>query len=131
MRKKKQVGALPIRRTKRGETQVLLVTTRGKNRSWIIPKGCRSKRLCDKHAAAREAREEGGVVGHIRSQPIGVFTHRKRNGQANKIKVFQLDVGREERNWPEKKQRERRWVRPRQAKRLVRDPTLRRIIEEA
>jgi 8-oxo-dGTP pyrophosphatase MutT (NUDIX family) len=131
MRKKKQVGALPVRRTKQGETQILLVTTRGKNRRWILPKGGRSKRLCDKDAAAREAREEGGVVGRIRSQPMGVFTHRKRNGQTKKIRVFQLDVDREQSNWPEKKQRKRRWVRPRQAKRLVRDPTLRRIIEEA
>jgi hypothetical protein len=42
---KKQIGVLPVRHHQRGQTQVLLVTTRGKNPRWIIPKGGRSKRL--------------------------------------------------------------------------------------
>jgi 8-oxo-dGTP pyrophosphatase MutT (NUDIX family) len=128
--KKKQVGALPVRRNKRGKAEVLLVTTRGKFGSWIIPKGNGSKRLRDKDAAAREASEEGGVSGHLRSRPMGMFTHRKRNGKVKKIKVFRLDVKRVEREWPEKKQRKRLWTSPRRAKRLVRAPKLRRIIEQ-
>jgi 8-oxo-dGTP pyrophosphatase MutT (NUDIX family) len=131
MSKKKQVGALPVRRTKQGKTQVLLVTTRGKDPHWIIPKGGRSKGLRDKDAAAREAREEAGVAGDTRSRPMGEFTHRKRNGQTKKIKVFRLEVKYEKADWPEKKQRKRRWTRPRQARRLVRDPMLRRIIQRA
>jgi 8-oxo-dGTP pyrophosphatase MutT (NUDIX family) len=130
-RKKKQIGALPVRRNKHGKPEVLLVTTRGKHPRWIIPKGGRSKRLQDKDAAAREASEEGGVRGRMRSQPVGVFTHRKRNGAAKKIKVFRLDVEREQRDWPEKNQRQRRWTSPRRAKSLVKGPTLRRIIEQA
>jgi 8-oxo-dGTP pyrophosphatase MutT (NUDIX family) len=131
MAKKKQVGALPVRRNKRGKAEVLLVTTRGKGGRWIIPKGGRRKRLRDKDAAAREACEEGGVTGHVRSRPVGIYTHRKRNGQAKKIKVFRLDVHREQREWPEKSQRRRRWTSPRQAKRLVRASKLRRIIDQA
>ena len=131
MAKKKQVGALPVRRNKRGEAEVLLVTTRGKSGRWIIPKGHPSKRLKDKQAAAREASEEGGVTGHTRTQPIGTFTHRKRNGEANKVKVFRLDVERDERDWPEKKQRKRRWTSPRRARKLVEAPSLRRLIEQA
>jgi 8-oxo-dGTP pyrophosphatase MutT (NUDIX family) len=130
-RKKKQIGALPVRRSKRGKPEVLLVTTRGKRPRWIIPKGGRSKRLRDKDAAAREASEEGGVRGRMRSRPVGVFKHHKRNGSTKKIKVFRLEVEREQRNWPEKNQRKRRWTSPRRAKRLVEAPTLRRIIEQA
>jgi 8-oxo-dGTP pyrophosphatase MutT (NUDIX family) len=128
--KKKQIGALPVRRNKRGKAEVLLVTTRGKRTRWIIPKGDHSKRLRDKDAAAREASEEGGVRGRIRSRPMGVFTHRKRNGKSKKIKVFRLDVRREQRRWPEKNQRKRLWTTPRRAKRLVKAPTLRGIIDK-
>jgi 8-oxo-dGTP pyrophosphatase MutT (NUDIX family) len=128
-KKKKQAGALPVRRNKRGKAEVLLVTTRGKHPRWIIPKGRRSKRLRDTDAAAREATEEGGVQGRMASQPVGVFTHRKRNGAAKKIKVFRLRVECQERDWPEKNERKRLWARPRRAKRLVQATTLRRIID--
>jgi ADP-ribose pyrophosphatase YjhB (NUDIX family) len=125
----KQVGALPVRRDKRGKAKVLLVTTRGKHPRWIIPKGHRSKRLQDRDAAAREATQEGGVKGRTKSRPLGVFTHRKRNGAVKQIKVFWLDVEREQGDWREKDQRKRRWASVRKAKKLVEAPTLRRIIE--
>jgi 8-oxo-dGTP pyrophosphatase MutT (NUDIX family) len=130
-RKKKQIGVLPVRQNKRGKAEVLLVTTLGKYPRWIIPKGGRSKRLRDKDAAAREASEEGGVRGRMRSRAIGVFLHRKRNGAAKKIKVYRLDVNRQQRDWPEKKQRKRRWTSPRRAKRLVEAAALRRMIGQA
>jgi 8-oxo-dGTP pyrophosphatase MutT (NUDIX family) len=130
-KKRKQVGALPVRQNKHGKPEVLLITTRGKRLRWIIPKGGRSKRLLDRDAAAREATEEGGVKGKVRSRPVGFFTHRKRNGTVKKIKVFRLEVEREHRHWPEKKQRKRRWATLRRAKRLVQAAKLRRIIEDA
>jgi 8-oxo-dGTP pyrophosphatase MutT (NUDIX family) len=130
-KKKKQIAALPIRRDKRGKAEVLLVTTRSKNPRWILPKGNRSKRLRDKDAAAREASEEGGVKGRMRSRAIGVFTHRKSSGAARKIKVFRLDVDTEQRDWPERKERKRLWTSPSRAKKMVRAARLRRIIEQA
>jgi 8-oxo-dGTP pyrophosphatase MutT (NUDIX family) len=129
-KRKKQIGALPIRRDQWGKAEVLLITTRSKRPRWIIPKGHRSKRLRDKDAAAREAAEEGGVKGRVRSRSIGAFTHRQSKGGAKKIKVFRLDVEREQRDWPEKKQRRRRWTSPRRAKKLVRTSSLRRIFEQ-
>ena len=130
-RNKKQVGALPIRRNKRGKAEILLITTRGKRPRWIIPKGCRSKRLSDNDAAAREAREEGGVSGDMTQRAIGIFTHRKRTGHTRKVKVFRLDVDREEHRWPEERQRQRLWTSPRRAKKLVRTQGLRRLIDLA
>jgi hypothetical protein len=80
--------------------------SRGKSDSWVVPNGGRSNKLKDKDAAARE----GGVTGKMKSRSVGEFTHRKRNGDGKKVKVFRLDVHREPRRWPEKKQRKRRWT---------------------
>ena len=61
----RQVAALPLRRSKKGALEILLVTSRTTGR-WIIPKGWPSKRIKDHKAAAREARQEGGVKGKIK-----------------------------------------------------------------
>ena len=89
MGKERQVGALPVRRRKNGKWEILLVTT--SSGRWIVPKGCRSKRLKDHHAAAREAQEEGGVGGkkHPARSENSPIT---RNGDLKKITVFRLDV---------------------------------------
>jgi 8-oxo-dGTP pyrophosphatase MutT (NUDIX family) len=68
-----QVGALCIRRRNNGSCQVLLITSRGTGR-WVIPKGWRAKGLKDHEAAAREAKEEAGVSGAVRSKPIGNYS---------------------------------------------------------
>jgi 8-oxo-dGTP pyrophosphatase MutT (NUDIX family) len=130
MKKEKQVGALPVRRTKDGTKKVLLVTTKGKRR-WIIPKGSRSHKLKDPEAAAREAAEEGGVKGKIKRRPIGDFELRKRNGDTKDIEVYRLDVEGPSRAWPENGLRKRKWVSPEKAKRLVKAPRLKRIIDQA
>lgn len=88
MKKKRGVGALPVRRQKNGHREVLLVTTRG-SCEWTIPKGHRSRSSL---AAAREAKEEGGVRGKIGSRPIGKFKQRKRNRKTNSVEVFPLKV---------------------------------------
>src|SRR3974390_952808 len=73
---RRQVAALPLRRTKSGALEVLLVTSRGTGR-WIIPKGWPSKRLRDRKAAAREAREEAGVKGKILPKARGLISWRQ------------------------------------------------------
>jgi 8-oxo-dGTP pyrophosphatase MutT (NUDIX family) len=123
----KQVGALPVRRNKRGQREVLLVTNRGKHR-WIIPKGWPSARLSDKKVAAREAVEEAGVRGRIRPQALGKYTHITRDGQQRLIKVYQLDVEHQLKRWPEQAERNRAWVSPKEARQLLKRSDLRRII---
>ena len=71
-----QVGALCVRISDDGTCQVLLVASRGTGR-WIIPKGWRAKRLKDHEAAAREAEEEAGVSGKMKSKPIGKYAYPK------------------------------------------------------
>jgi 8-oxo-dGTP pyrophosphatase MutT (NUDIX family) len=125
-----QVGALATRQ-KSGRLEVLLVTTRGPRERWIIPKGSRSRRIDDVDAAAREAEEEGGVLGTVEQQPIGKFRHRKRNGAAKEIEVYRLNVEEQKTHWREEKQRKRRWATRKEAKLLVTDPALRRIIDRS
>jgi len=127
MSKQKQVGALPLRRKKNGKWEILLVTT--SSGRWIVPKGCRSKRLKDHHAAAREAEEEGGVSGKIEPRALGKFTHCKRNGDLKKITVFRLDVDAERTHWREEKERKRAWLSPKKAKARVEHTKLRQIID--
>lgn len=128
----KQVGALPVRRSKNGALEVLLVTSRDTGR-WIIPKGWPSNRLKDSAAAAREARQEGGVTGKISSLPIGVYRYRKieRDGARTvDVQVFLLKVKSEKKRWSEQEQRHRAWFDVQSASRRVREPRLRRLILE-
>ena len=120
-----QVAALPIR-TKNGQLQVLLVTTRGCG-AWIIPKGGRSRKLNDAATAAREARDEGGVVGQVKSQPVGKYLHQRRDG-SHEVAVYELKVSSQRRKWPECRIRKRRWVTVKEACNLTSQPGLRNLL---
>ena len=58
---RRQCAALPLAEAG-GETLVMLVTSR-ETRRWVLPKGWAEKRLALHEAAAKEAFEEGGIVG--------------------------------------------------------------------
>jgi len=126
-----QVGALCVRRQHNGSCQVLLVTSRDTGR-WIIPKGWKAKHLKDHEAAAREAREEAGVSGKVRSTPIGNYIYRKvdqRGGRSLQVAVYLLRVRRERDHWREQDQRRRAWFGVREAVRQVRESKLRTLIK--
>lgn len=126
----KQVAALPVRKGVDGSLEVLLVTSRETGR-WVIPKGWPSKRLKDRDAAAREAREEAGVTGKINGKPIGAYRYRKVEPAGSRlldVTVYLLKVIREKKSWPERDQRQRTWFKPEVAARRVREPALRDLI---
>jgi 8-oxo-dGTP pyrophosphatase MutT (NUDIX family) len=126
----KQVGAIPLRKAETGELQVLLVTSRDTGR-WVIPKGWRSRRLKDSAAAAREAKQEGGVTGRITPAPIGQYRYRKRQGDTARtvdVEVFLLQVRKQKKRWTEQEQRRRAWFSLKTASRRVREPRLRSLI---
>lgn len=126
----KQVAALPVRKGEDGLLEVLLVTSRETGR-WVIPKGWPSKRLSDRDAAAREARQEAGVIGSIKSRPIGTYRYRKVQPDGTRlldVTVYLLKVEREKRSWPEKDQRQRSWFKADAAARRVREPSLQKLI---
>jgi len=128
--KAEQVGALCVRQQDNGSCQVLLVTSRDTGR-WIIPKGWRAKRLKDHEAAAREAAEEAGVAGKMKSRPIGNYSYPKtddRGTRSLRVAVFLLRVRQELDRWPEQRERRRAWFDVRQAVKEVGERELRKLI---
>jgi 8-oxo-dGTP pyrophosphatase MutT (NUDIX family) len=120
------VAALPLRLAKNGAIEILLVTSRDTGR-WIIPKGWTSKRLRDRKAAAREAREEAGVKGKIFREAIGTYRYIKRelgDGVLVEVRVFLLKVSKRCKRWPEKRERQRAWFDLKDAAGKVSDPEL-------
>ena len=128
---KRQIAALPFRRTAAGGIEVLLITSRETGR-FIIPKGWPMKRLSDPDAAAREAYEEAGVVGKVRRKPIGDYFYWKRLERMFeflKVEVYALEVREQREDWPEKNSRRCGWLSPKDAATLVDEPGLMALIQ--
>jgi len=126
----RQVAALPVRRSA-GRIEVLLVTTLDTGR-WVIPKGWPWPGVPDHEAAAGEAREEAGVEGIAFVEPVGRFIYgkRRKDGSAPEVRVdvYQLQVTRELRSWPEKKRRKRVWLTPGEAAERVQEEGLKDLL---
>ncbi len=123
-----QVGALCLQ----AETgRVLLVTSRGTGR-WIIPKGWPMDGRSVGGAALREAWEEAGVRGEVEETAFGRYSYDKKltkglsapvEVQVHLVRVEGLD-----KNFPERKQRQRRWFTPAEAAGLVDEAGLARLL---
>jgi 8-oxo-dGTP pyrophosphatase MutT (NUDIX family) len=125
-----QYAALPYRQKGKSSTEVLLVTSRRSGR-WIIPKGWPLKGKAPHNAAAREAHEEAGVIGKMNRRAIGSYSYKKRLKSGRVIvcvKVFGLQVKRQEESWPEKGERKVKWFSRTRAAKTVRDRGLGAII---
>jgi 8-oxo-dGTP pyrophosphatase MutT (NUDIX family) len=129
--KRVQYAALPYRSSSTYRTEVMLVTSR-ETRRWIIPKGWPQKGKMPHRSAAREAFEEAGVVGAVGSRPVGSFAYKKRfkDGRvvACEVQVFPLKVKRQRKQWPERRQRDVKWVSVQEAAKTVQEPELGAII---
>ena len=127
---RRQCAALPCR-VRDGELQVLLITSRGSGR-WVIPKGWAEGKVAPHLLAAREAYEEAGLVGRMEERPIGSYHYAKRlkSGRVAfcSVAVYRLEVERELDDWPERGEREKRWMPPAQAARLVAEADLAAIL---
>jgi 8-oxo-dGTP pyrophosphatase MutT (NUDIX family) len=129
--KRVQYAALPYRRKGKSPTEVLLVTSRETGR-WIIPKGWPAKGKSPHKSAAREAREEAGVVGRVKRRSVGAFSYQKRLKSGKvvpcEVQVFALKVKRQEARWLEKGERKLKWLPRTQAAKKVGDDVLGTII---
>jgi 8-oxo-dGTP pyrophosphatase MutT (NUDIX family) len=128
------IAALPFR-IESGNLQVLLVTSR-ETRRWVIPKGWPIRGLPPRGVAAREALEEAGLVGTIvGKRSIGSYHYAKRLPENHenlcRVKVFLLSVDHQLEDWPEKEQRECRWVTPEKAAHMVDEGGLAEILRAA
>ena len=127
-----QVAALPVRFADDGSPEVMLITSRETQR-WIIPKGWPMAGLNDSQAAAREAREEAGLVGRVEKRPVGSFSYWKRlpgHFAFCTACVYLLHVERQLKAWKEKGQRRCEWLPPEAAAELVEEPGLKAILSD-
>ena len=128
-----QVAALCYRQ-RNGGVEVLLITSLHTGR-WIVPKGWPMKGRNTGETAAAEAWEEAGVVAaRLGRNPLGAFRYTKRMrggaGMPCETIVFPIRVENLVDDFPQKDRRDRRWVSPEEAVRLVDEPGLRDIMKE-
>ncbi|WP_336056652.1 NUDIX hydrolase [Nitratireductor sp. CH_MIT9313-5] len=125
-----QVAALPWR-MREEQVEILLITSRDTGR-WVLPKGWPEGRETLSEAAAREAAEEAGVSGTISNREVGRYIYRKKQSSGIQMRcevaLFALEVSTIADIWPEKNERTRRWVRPREAGEMVRESDLAAIL---
>ncbi|MBI5165525.1 MAG: NUDIX hydrolase [Magnetospirillum sp.] len=109
-------------RVEDGHPLVALVTSRETKR-WILPKGQPEKGVPPCEVAEHEAYEEAGLTGKVKRRAFASFASTKRLKTGTEvpctIKVFLVEVRRELDVWPEKHERERRWVTPGEAALMV------------
>jgi 8-oxo-dGTP pyrophosphatase MutT (NUDIX family) len=128
----KQLAALCTRKGKSGR-EVLLVTS--SNGRWILPKGWPMDGKSDRDAALQEAWEEAGVQkAKASKQPVAQYQGDKRYDDGStapcSTDVFAVKVKETRKSWPESDRRERIWVSPKKAIRLVDDPGLIEILKD-
>jgi 8-oxo-dGTP pyrophosphatase MutT (NUDIX family) len=130
MKPRTQFAALPTA-VRAGQLQVMLITSR-ETRRWVIPKGWPEPNHSPSELAAREAYEEAGIVGRIAPVPLGSYRYDKRLTARKAVpcvvEVYRLEVERELADWPERRQRDRRWLRPSEAAPLVAEAGLAELL---
>ncbi len=125
-----QSAAIPYRYDADGELEILLVTSR-KKRRWVLPKGHVRLGMGAHASAAKEAFEEGGVIGRTEVEPITNYVRKKRNAsdeEEHSVTVHPMAVTTEASVWPEMLQRERRWATISDALSLVEQDGMRKAI---
>lgn len=121
-----QSGALAYRVGRHGKVRVLLIRTR-RSKRWSIPKGELKPALSMAENAANEAFEEAGVRGQVATASSGMYRRTKRAWYGNaivEIWVYLLRVGEQLKQFPEKGQREIKWVSCSTAAKMLREPLL-------
>lgn len=129
--RKVQVAALCYRKTG-ADKEVLLVTSRDTGR-WIIPKGWPIKGKDSVGTALQEAWEEAGVrAGRGSKTALGSYIYDKAydGGWSESVEtiVYPVAVTELRDKFPEAKQRDRKWVSPREAANMVREPELKNLL---
>lgn len=126
-----QIAALCWRFHK-GRVQVLLVTSR-ETRRWVLPKGWPMTGLTPAAAAAREAWEEAGVEGKVSTAAIGSYAYdkvlRNKDMLACSVSVFPLRVEGLKSDFPERKERRRKWFSAEDAAHQVAEAGLTDLLE--
>lgn len=121
-----QSGVIPYRLLE-GKVEVLLITS-SRHKRWIIPKGFVEPWMTSADSAAKEAREEAGVIGHITTPAIGFYKARKW-GFVSRVEVFLMQVETVLEAWDEAHIRDRQWMSVAKAAKRINIPELKLILQ--
>lgn len=120
-------------RHKAGRVEVLLITSRDTGR-WVLPKGWPMPGRSGAETAVMEAWEEAGVVGSITGPAVGSYGYQKGFGPDRalpcRVEVHPMRVERLARDFPEKGQRQRKWMHAKKAAKSVIEPELAALLRE-
>lgn len=126
-----QFGVIPVRQGTDGRLEVMLITSR-ETRRWVVPRGNPIPGKSAVEAAAVEAFEEAGIRGAVEPEPVGRYTYgkRQRHGEVipAEVQLFRMTVTAEYADWPERRERERRWFAPGEAAAVVAETELAELI---
>lgn len=110
------------------DIEILLITSRDTGR-WVIPRGWPMEGKTRAEAAAQEAWEEAGVKGQPHPVPVGVYQYWKPERASEiEVTVFSLRADKAAKDFPERKQRKRKWLPAREAAALVAEGGLAEMI---
>lgn len=127
----RQFGVIAWHEGEDGRPRLLLITSRDTGR-WVVPRGNPIAGLPPHLSAAQEAYEEAGVRGTVGSEPAGQYRYRKTRrlgrGVRMVVTLFPLQVEEELDDWPEARQRTRRWFAPEDAADAVFEPDLKALL---
>lgn len=122
-----QSAVIPYRISKKG-IEILLITSLKKG-NWIVPKGYVEFNLTPFESAKKEAYEEAGVLGSNETIEVGVFKQNRSIGNCM-IKVFSMEVYDVLDDYPEKKDRQRKWFSIEDARKVIAIPEISEMIKE-
>jgi len=123
-----QSAVLPYRR-RDNKLEVMIIASRRGTR-WVLPKGVKEPELSLRDSASKEALEEAGIRGDLDQEPIGHYDYAKWGGVCS-VAVFPMAVIEciPDAEW-EENHRERRWVSVKEARRLLDEPALRKLVDK-
>ncbi|KAF2548045.1 hypothetical protein F2Q70_00019798 [Brassica cretica] len=118
--------------------QVLMVSSPNRH-DLVFPKGGWENDETVLEAASREAMEEAGVKGILREVPLGVWEFRSKSSISTNAEdesfggckgyMFALEVTEELQEWPERGNRQRKWLNVKEALELCRYEWMQRALE--
>ncbi len=120
-----QSAVIPYQ-VKEDKLQILLISSRKKKR-WVIPKGLIEPRMTPHDSAAKEALEEGGIIGCLSPKLLGTYSYIKW-GTRCLVQVFPLKVETLLDKWPES-HRHRQWFSLKEAIKRVEEEELKDILK--
>ena len=122
-----QACAVPFRAETEQIEFCLITSSAGR---WMFPKGFVEPGETFAEAALKEALEEAGLHGRVIGDPIGCYEIEKK-GRPRTVIALLMEVFQSDADWAEAAVRQRRWVTPEDARALVSEPELFKLLDEA